>query len=211
MRLPPQIKPIQQPVEFLHRESHGRPLQLPRPDKTLPLETLVPQTKPIALPVQQFDPVTITVREHIQCVREGIQSQGLLDQHGKTGNGLAKINRLATQIHRPGIRPGPHHGRSLKRCDSCANHRGSGQLLHRTCTRAPTCTVTPSPPPTSLAVTRTAAKLTGAAPGLSTSDTPLRLNSARQRYSASLSTCATRAYSASVMPCTLAARRCSSQ
>jgi len=55
------------------------------------VELLVPKAKAVALPVQQLDPVTFAVREHVQCVREGVQSEGLLHHHRESGTILKKF------------------------------------------------------------------------------------------------------------------------
>ena len=71
----PDIKPVQQPVQFLNRQFDRGGVVFDGPGEFVFLQPFVPQAKTIALPVQKLDAVAGLVDEHEQRITERIERQ----------------------------------------------------------------------------------------------------------------------------------------
>ena len=75
----PQIKPIKQPVQLFAIEHHCVSRDIGWPLESLFLQTFVPQTKPVLLPVQDLDLLSPAVDENEQSFLKRVELQGLLN------------------------------------------------------------------------------------------------------------------------------------
>jgi hypothetical protein len=80
MPVPPQIKARQQLLELRPTDSNRIALHFARQEEAIAtFQPLTPQTKSVAVPVNDFDPVTPGIAEGIQRRLEDIPLQCLLD------------------------------------------------------------------------------------------------------------------------------------
>ena len=61
-------------------------------------QTLLPQAKAVALPVQDLDLVALAVAEHKQLLGKRIVLQGLFDQNRQSVDAFAKVDNIPAQI-----------------------------------------------------------------------------------------------------------------
>ena len=91
-----QVNTIKQPVKLLAGEGDHVGAEEGGPSKALLLQALEPETKSVALPVEDFDPVTIAVGENEERAGEGIERELGLDQGDQSIDALSKIDRRGT-------------------------------------------------------------------------------------------------------------------
>ena len=98
---------IKEPAELLRGDVHdlGRLL---RPAETMLLQALVPETKTITVPVQNFERITLAVAEDEKVPGEGVQGQEALNRYAQS------------------VDPGPHVRNSRGEIDL-----GRGHPQHR--------------------------------------------------------------------------------
>jgi hypothetical protein len=89
---------IQQPVQLLTGQRDHLTTNLAGPLEARPLQTLLPQTKSIAFPVQDLYLVPFAVAEHKQLFGKRIVLQGLFDQDCQPVYALAEIDNVPAQI-----------------------------------------------------------------------------------------------------------------
>ena len=89
---------IQQPVQLLPGQGDHLIVNLPRPFEASSFQTLLPQAKAVALPVQDLDLVALAVAEHKQLLGKRIVLQGLFDQDRQSVDAFAKVDNIPAQI-----------------------------------------------------------------------------------------------------------------
>lgn len=62
------------------------------------LQTLLPKTKAVAVPVQRFDLIVVSVGEDVQRAGKRVQAELLLDQYAQAVDGFSEVDRLAVQV-----------------------------------------------------------------------------------------------------------------
>ena len=106
----PDIQPLQKPIELPGIQlEHLIPTL--GPGEMMLLQALVPQAKPVAVPVQNLDHVALAVAKGKQVTRERIQRQFVLHQNRKPVDRLSHVGAAHRQID-PGPRRQKHHSRS---------------------------------------------------------------------------------------------------
>ena len=65
------------------------------PRKFIALQTLLPQAKSVAMPVQRFDLVVMAVGEDVQRAGKGTQSEFLLDENAQAVDGFSEVDGFA--------------------------------------------------------------------------------------------------------------------
>ena len=93
-----QIKAFNQPAKFSQIAALGELVVIMWPNKFFVLQTLLPKTKSVALPVQRFDLVVVSVGEDVQRAGKGVQSEFLLDQDAQTVDCFSEVDGFAVQI-----------------------------------------------------------------------------------------------------------------
>jgi len=88
---------IEKPTKLLRSDVHdlGRPL---RPAETLLLQALMPETEPVAIPVQHFDGVAPAVAEDKELSGKGIQIQDALNRHAQPVDSGAHVRGAGSEI-----------------------------------------------------------------------------------------------------------------
>jgi len=89
---------VQQPVQLLTGQRNHFTCNLARPLEARPLQALLPQTKAVALPVQDLYLVTLAVAEHKQLIGKRIVLQGRFDQDCQAVDTLAEVDNIPAQI-----------------------------------------------------------------------------------------------------------------
>ncbi len=102
----PDIESLQKPIELTAIEAEHLVLTL-GPDKPVPLQPLLPETKTVAVPVEDLDHIPAAVAERKQMPGEWIQLHLHLDQQAQTVDGLAHVG-CAHRKKDPQIQ-GQHH------------------------------------------------------------------------------------------------------
>ena len=74
-----QIKAFNQPAKFSQTAALGEHILFAWPNKFFVLQTLLPKTKSVAVPVQRFDLVVVSVGEDVQRAGKRVQAEFLLD------------------------------------------------------------------------------------------------------------------------------------
>ncbi len=87
-----QIKAFNQPAKFGQSAGFCEPAFLPWPGEFVTLQTLLPQAKSVAMPVQRFDLVVVPVGENVQRAGKGAQAQLLLNKHAQGVDGFSEVN-----------------------------------------------------------------------------------------------------------------------
>ena len=98
---------IEEPAELLRSDVHD-PGRVLRPAETMLLQALVPETKTVAVPVQNFERITLAVAEDEKVSGEGVQGQEALNRYAQS------------------VDPGPHVRNSRGEIDL-----GRGHPQHR--------------------------------------------------------------------------------
>ena len=106
------IQPGEQPAQLLDADGNNI-LGCCGPFETMLFKPLGPQAKTIVVPVQDFDDRALPIAKNKQVARKGIKIHGLLDQDGKTVDGLAHIGTAHGQINIAGKPIGNHRDRSV--------------------------------------------------------------------------------------------------
>src|ERR1035437_711764 len=122
----PQIEALQQPFEFLHADRLRGRASIARPRKFLRFQSLVPQAKAIAVPVQRLDLVALAIDENVQGAAEWVQLQFLLNQRGEATDRFPEIDRLPAQIDLFDVAAGMHQRAPCAARPSAASHSGAG-------------------------------------------------------------------------------------
>ena len=86
----PDIEPLQQPLQLAALEAEHPGLTL-GPGKPVPLQPLLPETKTVAVPVEDLDHIPAPVAEGKQMPGERVQLQVHLNQEAKTVDGLSHV------------------------------------------------------------------------------------------------------------------------
>ena len=89
---------IQQPVQLLTGQRDHLAANLAGPLEARPLQALLPQTKAVALPVQDLHLVTLAVAEHKQLFGKRIVLQGRFNQDCQAVDTLAEVDNIPAQI-----------------------------------------------------------------------------------------------------------------
>ncbi len=95
----PQVKTVEQPVQFLDAQYDGFVGGLGRGFETLGLQALEPKAEAVALPVEYFHPVTGAIQKNKKYRVEYRHLDIQLDQSGKTVDGFSKIHGLGVEVH----------------------------------------------------------------------------------------------------------------
>ena len=90
-----QIKAFNKPAKFLQSAALGELILITRPSKFFVLQTLLPQAKSVAVPVQRFDSVAMAVGEDVQRAGKGTQAQFLLDENAQAVDGFSEVDGFA--------------------------------------------------------------------------------------------------------------------
>jgi len=118
----PDIEPLQQPVKLSAVKAEHLGLTL-GPDKPVPLQALLPETKPVAVPVEDLDHIPAAVAERKQMPGEWIQLHLHLYPQAQTVDGLAHVGgahrKENPQIHRQ------HHRSPRSAVTTCCSVGGS--------------------------------------------------------------------------------------
>jgi len=75
-----QIKAFQEPAKLMQTAARSGRFCIHRPGELIGLQTLLPQTKSIAVPVQGFELGVASVGEDVQRAGKGGQAQFLLNE-----------------------------------------------------------------------------------------------------------------------------------
>jgi len=97
------IKARQHPAQLLLSDGNDL-LRRPWPLELMLFQPFMPQTKPIMVPVQNFDDRSGSVTKDKQITRKGIKIHGLFNHNGKSVDGLAHIGAADCQIDVAGKR-----------------------------------------------------------------------------------------------------------
>jgi len=97
VRTPP-INPLPEHRKLRRRHPH-RPILGVRPRKPAPLKHLVIEAEPLAIPIQQLDPIPASPPECKHCATGRLLPQHILGQSGKTRDALPHIRNPTSQIN----------------------------------------------------------------------------------------------------------------
>ena len=92
------IKTGKQPAQLLAVDGQHLLGQL-GPLEAMLFQPLVPQTKSVLVPVQDFDDILAPVAKHKQITAKRIKAHGLLDQHRQPVDRLAQVGAAKGQVH----------------------------------------------------------------------------------------------------------------
>ena len=90
-----QIKAFNQPAKFGQTTGFCELVFVTWPGKFFMLQTLLPQAKSVAVPVQRFDSVAMAVGEDVQRAGKGAQAQFLLDENAQAVDGFSEVDGFA--------------------------------------------------------------------------------------------------------------------
>ena len=93
-----QIQAFNQPAKFAQAAGFCELVFFTWPDKFVVLQTLLPKTKSVAVPVQRFDLVVVSVGEDVQRAGKGVQAEFLLDQNAQAVDGFSEVDGFAVQV-----------------------------------------------------------------------------------------------------------------
>ena len=120
----PQIKTVEQPVQFLNRQHDGFVGDVGRSFEMFGLQTFELQAKTVALPIQHFDAVTGFVEEDKKYRIEHGDLDVQLDQRGQAVYGLSKVHGVEVDFFDFCI--GAHH--EVLAPEKVREHSIEGQL-----------------------------------------------------------------------------------
>jgi len=90
----PEIKTVEQPVQFLNRQHDGFVGSIGRGFETLELQALEPKAEAVALPIEDFHPITGAIQKNKKHRIEYRYLDIQLDQGRETVDGFSKIHGL---------------------------------------------------------------------------------------------------------------------
>ncbi len=96
----PQIKAFKQPSKFLQADGFCDLCVITRPGEFVTLQTLLPKTEAVAVPVQGLDLGAGPVGEDVQCAGKWTQTQFEFDQRAQAVDGFSEVNRVRVQVDR---------------------------------------------------------------------------------------------------------------
>ena len=131
------IQAVEQPGELPGVDGHDLGLGS-RPAKHMALQALVPQAKPVAVPVEQLDDRPAAVVKAKQLAGERVKSQLLRDQDGQAVNGLAHVRGPQGQVD-PDAVCRQHHSRVSVRTSFSSTGAAKSPLISMR-KALPTCT-----------------------------------------------------------------------
>ena len=105
----PQVKAVEQPVQFLDAQHDGLVGGIGRCFKTLGLQALEPKAEAVAFPIEDFHPVTVAIQKNKKHGIEHGHFDIQLDQGGQTVDGFSEIHRLGVELYLFDFGVGSHH------------------------------------------------------------------------------------------------------
>src|SRR3954451_18963522 len=135
--LPPdaaQVDPVEEHHQVRRLDLHALGLRNRRrgwkAERAL-LQPLVAHRVPVAIPVQDLDPITTTTAENEQVPRQRIERQGRFDEVGERVEAFAHVGRLGTEEDPHGRGPA-QHGRPSSTARMSPRVQGSNPVGTRT-------------------------------------------------------------------------------
>lgn len=117
----------------LRRGQPNRPLLGARPRKSAPLKNLVIKAKPLAIPIEQLDPIPASPPECKDCATGGFLMQNILSKGRQSSDPFPHIRHAAGQIHaNTGARP--DHAASTARIKDVS---AAGSIVLSKCRQRP--------------------------------------------------------------------------
>jgi len=92
------VQAFQKPVQLTGIDVQNLTFGL-RPDEPVFFQTLLPQAKSVAVPIQNLDHVAPTIAKHEQVSGERIEFQPILDQNRQPVNCLSHIRAADGQVN----------------------------------------------------------------------------------------------------------------
>ncbi|WP_423242179.1 hypothetical protein, partial [Pseudomonas viridiflava] len=106
----PEVKTVEQPVQFLNVQDNCLVRHVRQCFKTLGLQALEPKAEAVALPVQYFHSVARLVEENEKYRVEHGNRDIQFDQRSQAVDGFSKVHRFGVEVHFFDFGVGSHHG-----------------------------------------------------------------------------------------------------
>ncbi len=105
----PQVKTVEQPVQFLDVQDDGFVGGVGRGFETLGFQALEPKTEAVALPIEDFHSVTGAIQKNEKYRVEDRHLDIQLDQGGQAVDGLSEVHGFGVEVDFFDFGVGTHH------------------------------------------------------------------------------------------------------